>query len=114
MSDVEEMGLTPKHKELLKRLQSLFPEAHLNVEERVNLINRGGWAYAHGPGISLMRITSSYESGPEWDFFPEIAEILQNCGFKMERYETSGCDERNLENYECYYFLEKGSIVYDC
>jgi hypothetical protein len=113
IEEMEEVILTPKHKELLRRLQALFPEAHLEEEENINLLNRGGWRYAHGPGISLTRVTRSYESGPEMDFFPEIKQILCNSGFKMERYDTTGYDDYHFEDYETYYFLESCNLEYD-
>lgn len=106
-------GLTAKHKELLCRLQKLFPEAGLEEEENINLLNRGGWVYAHGPGISLTRVTRSYEDGPSFDFSKEIAQILTSCGFKMERYDTTGCDEYHFEDYETYYFLESCNLEYE-
>ena len=107
-----ESALTPKHQELLKRLQKLFPECCIKEEPNITLHNIGGYPYAQGPGISYMRVTSSYADGPEFDFFPEIKELLCNMGFSLESYYTSGCDERNYENYEVYYFIEKESIKY--
>ena len=105
-------SLTPKHQELLKRLQKLFPECCIKEEPNITLHNIGGYPYAQGPGISYMRVTSSYADGPEFDFFPEIKELLCNMGFSLESYYTSGCDERNYENYEVYYFIEKESLKY--
>jgi len=107
----EEPKLTPKHRDLLRRLQTLFPEANID-EDFIQMRNRGGWVYAEGVGISYRRVTSSYADGPEFDYSKEIAQILCNSGFEAAGYYTSGCDERNFENHETFYYIEISSIKY--
>ena len=108
---MEEMILTPKHTDLVHRLQNLFPEATIMIEDEVPYYNRGGFIYAKAHGVAYQRVTSSYEEGPEYDYSEEIKQILLNSGFELAHYYTTGCDERNYENYEYFYFGEKESKV---
>lgn len=105
--------LTPKHEELLRRLQILFPEANLEASEHIPYNNRWGVTIASGPGIQYRRITRSYEEGPEWDFSKEIREILLNAGFTAASYYCSGHDEYHYEDYEIFRFIETENINYN-
>lgn len=104
--------LTPKHEELIKRLQTLFPEANIQIEENLHLKNIWGVTIGYGPGVTYKRITRSYADGPDWDFSEEIREILLNAGFTKGGYYSTGHDEYHYEDYEVYTYLEKQSIEY--
>lgn len=110
---MEETILTPKHEELLKRLQALFPEANLEASEYVPYKNIFDVTIGSGPGIEYRRITRSYEEGPQFDFSEEIKQILLNSGFTYAGYYSSGCDDYHYEDYEIFRFIETENINYN-
>lgn len=112
MEQEKELILTPKHEELIKRLQTLFPEACISINEYIPLKNVFDVQIGHGPGVEYRRVTRSYEDGPEYDFSQEIKQILLNSGFTYAGYYSSGCDDYHYEDYEIYRFCESESIKY--
>ena len=113
MKQETEYILTPKHEELIKRLQTLFPEACISIDEYIPFKNVWDVESGHGPGVEYRRVTRSYADGPECDFSQEIKQILLNSGFTYAGYYSSGCDDYHLEDYEIYRFCETESIKYD-
>ena len=57
--------------------------------------------------IVYNRVTSSYENGPDPDYSEQITNFLAQYGYNKVGYHTTGCDERNYENYESYLFSDE-------
>lgn len=56
--------------------------------------------------IAYTRVTSSYNDGPEHDYSKSISSFLKKFGYIQIDHRTSGCDERNLENSETYFYFK--------
>lgn len=108
----KELILTPKHEELIKRLQTLFPEAFISINEYIPLKNVWNVTIGQGPGVEFLRVLRPYEDDTKYDFSQEIKQILLNSGFIYAGYYSSFFDDYPYEEYAVYRFCESESIKY--
>lgn len=91
--DINKFGIFPaKVANALENIEKVFG-VDFEVREELPRLNRGGYAYSKGNGLSYGYCTSSYLDGPGYDYSKEFDIMLEGLGFeKINSYGDNGMD----------------------